>query len=254
MAESEETKSSPPYGSFGTFWNYVNGLKAETLPPQLDRSMMRGKSGSDQAVINMGLKFFELVGSDKHNTVLPSLKELVAADSPKRNAMLAELVRTHYPKQIEVSEQLGTENLLHESFESAFNLTGETRRKAATFFLHAAAMADIKVSPNFPKARSGQGRSAGAAKKAVPRKRTAGSPGETHVKHTDTPGDPYAVSLIGGGTVTLIVHESHFNLSKNRTDREFVYRLVDAMTAYADTTNQEVVTASEGEGDQEDDS
>jgi hypothetical protein len=228
MAESDESKVSPPYGSFGTFWNYVTGLTAETLPPQLDRTMMRGKSGSDQAVINMGLKYFGLVDPDNNNAVLDSLKDLVASDTDKRKAILADLVRTHYPEQMKISEQLGTEKLLHESFETAFGLTGETRRKAATFFLHAAAMADIKVSPNFPKARSGQGRSGGVTKKAAPRNRG----GKSSATTKDENGDTYSITLQSGGTVKLIVNADLMALLRHDADRALVTELIGKMEGY----------------------
>jgi hypothetical protein len=236
MAENDESKPSPPYGSFGTFWNYIMGLKAETLPPQLDRSMMRGKSGSDQAVINMGLKFFELVDPTKNNEVLPSLKGFVAANEASRKTILADLVRSRYPRQMEVSDGLGTEKLLHESFESAFGLTGETRRKAATFFLHAATMAGIKVSANFPKLRAGQGRSTnGAPKKAAARKRVGASQragaGATKTKN-DAGGDTYTINLASGGTVELIVTADLMALLRHDGDRTLVTELIEKMESY----------------------
>ncbi|HEV2071512.1 MAG TPA: hypothetical protein VGR26_17120 [Acidimicrobiales bacterium] len=230
MAENEESKSSPPYGSFGTFWNYITGLKAETLPPQLDRTMMRGKSGSDQAVINMALKFFGLVDPDRNNKVLDSLKRIVAADSKVQKTILGELVRTHYPAQMAVSDRLGTEKQLHESFETTFGLSGETRRKAATFFLHAAATAGIQVSPNFPKARAGQGRAAnGAAKKAAARKRPSASATKTK---NEGGGDTYTVELECGGTVQLIVTADLMSLLRHDGDRKMVTGLIEKMESY----------------------
>lgn len=247
MADSDESKISPPYGSFGTFWNYVSGLKAETLPPQLDRSMMRGKSGSDQAVINMGLKFFGLVDPDKNNAVLDSLKQLVAAGEPERKALLGELVRSRYPAQMKVSDDLGTENLLHESFGTAFGLTGETRRKAATFFLHAASMAGIPISPNFPKLRAGQGRASnGAAKKAAPRKRPAGTRGGDGGK-SDGAGDTYIINLESGGTVQLIVNADLVALLRHEADRKLVTGLIAMMDGYGSGTVEDVEVVQTGE-------
>lgn len=240
MAESDETKVTPPYGSFGTFWNYVTGLKAETLPPQLDRSMMRGKSGSDQAVINMGLKFFGLVDPHNNNAVLDRLKELVAADEAGRKAILAEMVRTHYPAQIEVSDSLGTEKLLHESVEKSFDLTGETRRKAATFFLHAAAMADITVSPNFPKARAGQGRSTNGVSKKATGTRKRSSVEATKTKN-EAGGDTYTISLASGGTVKLIVNADLMALLRHDVDRTLVTDLIEKMEGYEAFEESELV-------------
>lgn len=234
MPENNESKPSPPYGSFGTWWNYLTGLNAQTLPPQLDRSMMRGKSGTDQLVINMSLKFFGLVDPQKNNEVLDSLKGLVAADAEGKKSILGELVRTRYPKQIEVSDGLGTEKQLHESFEDEFGVTGETRRKAATFFLHAASMAGIKVSPNFPKARSGsgQGRAAtGTPKKATGARKRAGVAGATKTKDPGG-GDAYTINLESGGSVQLIVTADLMTLLRNDGDRQLVTELIEKMETY----------------------
>lgn len=229
MTENEESKPNPPYGSFGTFWNYTTGLKAQTLPPQLDRTMMRGKSGSDQAVINMALKFFGLVDPDRNNEVLDGLKRLVAADGEGQKALLGNLVRTHYPEQMGVSERLGTEKQLHESFEATFKLTGETRRKAATFFLHAAAMAGIQLSPNFPKVRAGQGRAANGAAKKVAYKRSSAAATKTK---SEGGGDTYTIQLESGGTVQLIVTADLMTLLRHDDDRKLVTALIEKMEGY----------------------
>lgn len=245
MADNDESKVSPPYGSFGTFWNYVSGLKAETLPPQLDRSMMRGKSGSDQAVINMALKFFGLVDPAHNNLVLDSLKRFVAADSEGRKVILADLVRTHYPRQMEVSDQLGTEKLLHESFETAFGYTGETRRKAATFLLHAANTAGIPVSPNFPKARAGQGRPANGVIKKVGTRSKGAAAGPTKTKN-EVGGDTYTIQLQSGGTVQLIVTADLMALLRHDDDRKLVTELIEKMESYeGNEDDQHVVQESD---------
>lgn len=232
MAENDESKASAPYGSFGTFWNFLGNLKAETLPPQIDRSMMRGKSGTDQQVINMALKFFELVDPADNNAVLPSLKALVAADPERRKQILGELVRQFYADQMEVSEQHGTEKNLHDSFMQAHPGSADTRRKAATFFLHAASMAGITVSPNFPKARTGQNRPAsGAVKKPTPRKKAAVRKG---TPQGEASGGTYTITLESGGTVTLIVNADLMAIFRNDNDRTFVTALIDKMESYDD--------------------
>jgi len=62
-------------------------------------------------------------------------------------------------------------------------------------------------------------------------------------------GDSYKITLQGGGTVTVVIAESHFNLSKNKDDRTFVNNLVDAMTDHASDHGQDVVASGADEED-----
>ncbi len=244
MADVEETGTKPPYGSFSTFWNYLQSFKAAGLPPRIDRSVMSGKSGSDQVTIMSSLKFFGLIDEASGNEVLQPLKDIVAADDAGRKRLLGEMVRRSYASQLDVSADNGTEAQLHESFERDFKITGETRRKAATFFIHAAREAAIPLSGHFPKARPGQGRP--GARKANGAKK---KPADTQKKDdtlSSVGGDTYTVALKSGGTVALTVSVSHFALSKNRDDRTFVNDLIDALTDYGD------VIETPGEPDDED--
>jgi hypothetical protein len=235
----------PPYMSFQTFWSFIAELGTKPLPPQIDRSLMDTKSGTDQANLTNALKGFGLIREDL--TVEPRLVDLVTADDDSKKSQLAELVRTHYERALQVSEENGTEKLLHDAFRDAYGIeAADTRRKALTFFLHAARTAGIELSPHFPATRSGSG-AGGSRVRRPPKRKVVNSAGARE----DTPpppaasGDSYKITLRGGGTVTVIVAESHFNLSKNRTDRDFVYGLVDAMTDYAEDNDQNVVIAED---------
>lgn len=232
MAQTDETKAAPPYGSFSTFWNYVLSLANKPLPTQIDRSMMTGKSGTDQATILSALKFFELIDTSQDNKVQRPLIDLVQATGEERKRVLARLVRRSYSTQLAISDLPGTEAQLHKSFEEQFGLSGETRRKASTFFLHAAKEAEIPVSPHFPKPRSGQGRAAPAKKAA--KKKTAGKPGTGGAtKTTDAEGgDTYTLTLDSGTEVELTVRADLMSLMRHDGDRKFVMELVDKLEKY----------------------
>jgi len=47
MDDSEST-FKPSYMSFQTFWNFIGELAKKPLPPQIDRSLLGSKSGTDQ--------------------------------------------------------------------------------------------------------------------------------------------------------------------------------------------------------------
>src|ERR1700736_5243259 len=233
MDSSQEEAFKPPYGSFRTFWAFVASLREKPLPPRIDRSMLDSKSGTDQLAILSALKAFVLVAGEDQR-VRPSLPALVKADAEGRKPLLAEMLHRWYPRQIAISDEHGTEKMLLESFEKDFDLTGDTRRKAATWFLHAAHESGVPMSSHFPKLRPGQGGASPPRPRRVPKKKSSPNlpAASGDVKNTGAGGDDYTVKLQAGGTVTLRVNVGHFALSRHKQDREFVQGLIDALTAY----------------------
>jgi hypothetical protein len=209
MTDDEVTEEiKPPYMPFTTFWTFLTELGNKPLPPQIDRSMMSAKSGTDQASIFNALKFFGLINAI--NAVQPGLTAFTAADEAGRKRSLESMMRQQYPSQIEVSEHNGTEKLLLDSFESAFGYTGDTRRKAMTFFLHGARFAGIDLSAHFPVTRMGSGRPAnGRPKRTV--KNKVQNPGGTSkaaggVTDSGQKGEPVHVALGDAGSVDVLVN------------------------------------------------
>jgi len=247
--DENSTTAKPPYGSFQTFWAFQDEILSKPLPPQIDRSLLNTKSGTDQAFLLGATKFFGFISEDL--AVTPLLQDWQEYDAEARKKSLGSLVLSLYPSQMAVSAQTGTEKQLLESFEQAFEYTGETRRKAATFFLHAARTAGLPLSVHFPATRggSGSGTKSGARKRSV-RRPKVDPPAAPPAPTIGDTGDTYKVTLKAGGSVTLTVSVSHFALSKNRTDRDFVNGLIDALTDYGDVETIEAEApepAAEGE-------
>ncbi len=235
MDNNQDAGFKPPYGAFRTFWSFVASLATKPLPPQIDRSILDSKSGTDQLGIFNALKAFNLVAGEEQ-VVQPALTGLVQATPEGRKTILGDLLQTYYPGQLKVSASQGTMKMLLESFESDFGLNGDTRRKAATWFLHAANECGMPMSAHFPKLRPGQGAPAPRARRPPKRKPLGGASGN-QVSTGSRPENPsgtdeFTVELRAGGTVTLTVNVSHFALSRHRDDRDFVEKLMDAMTAY----------------------
>jgi hypothetical protein len=193
----------PPYMSFQTFWTFIGDLSGKPLPPQIDRSLMDSKSGSDQANLTSAMKAFGLI--DEELAVLPPLIALhEAGDDDERAAQLETLVRAHYPEPLRVSEDNGTEKLLNDAFRNAYGLdSADTRRKAITFFLHAARTASIPLSPHFPATRAGPGAGGTARPRRARRRTTEGE------RSTTTPvsggGEQKVIDFGDAGTVTIHV-------------------------------------------------
>src|SRR5690349_9661856 len=123
----------PPIMAFATFRNFIADLSARHLPPQIDRSIMSSKSGTDQTNLIAALNGFKLIDDD--NRVQPELQRLAAPDENERKAALADLVRTYYAPAVKLSENHGTHQQLQDVFKNEFGLdsSAETRRKAITF-------------------------------------------------------------------------------------------------------------------------
>jgi hypothetical protein len=224
--------------AFATFWNFIDELSARPLPPGIDRSMMNTKSGTDQRNLLAVLSGFGLIGPSPNNEVQPALEALVTKGKDERAAQLGTLLRLYYPDAVALSEANDTEQKLQQLFKEKYGLeTPDTRRKAQTFFLHAAQTAGIHISPHFPPTRSGSG-SPGIPKPKRPRARktpaTDNSGETTPSEARAASGTNYSTEVEVGaaGKVVLTVNVNPLALSGE--DRAFFYDLVDRMNTYRD--------------------
>lgn len=202
---AEETVAKPPYLSFQTFWGFLDELGKKPLPPSIDRTMMKSKSGTDQANLTAALRAFGLTKNDQ--SVEPLLDSFHSADGDGRKKVLAEIVRQFYADALSVSAENGSEKDLHDSFRSTFGLdTADTRRKAVTFFLHAASHSGIPLSPNFPSIRSA-GAAGGTRRKQAARKSKVGVGPEpaNGMTRRATTGETKVIDFGASGTVTIVV-------------------------------------------------
>jgi hypothetical protein len=130
-----------PYTSFKTFLNVLGRFKG-AIPPRIDRSALGGSEGQKTQVLGT-LRFFGLIG--ENGEVTPAFAELINNEKD-RARLTKELLEKHYPDAIRLGSINGTTNQLAETFGG---VTGETQRKAMTFFLHAAKFAHVPISKNF---------------------------------------------------------------------------------------------------------
>jgi hypothetical protein len=235
MDEPAQADFRPPYLSFATFWSFLDTVVSKPLPPRIDRSMMRSKSGSDRMGLTAALRSFGLIDD---NQVVTGLRDLEGSDEPTRARWLSEVVRKYYPAQMEVSDQNGTEKDLHESFRDVFQMgSADTIRKAMTFFLHAARIAGIETSPHFPPTRSGSG-APGAPKprRATAKRKSSSDAGKAAERASvlQIEGDTYTLRMESGPVVTLAVKMNV--METDVSDRDFIFNLVDALRSYGKPT------------------
>jgi hypothetical protein len=235
--ESPERKA--PYAAFTTFNNFITDLakRPDMLPGRIDKSLMKGMSGGAQSQLLTTLRFFGLVMGENDKTD-PTFNELVHLDDDGRREWMGTAFRSAYSGAMELSARNGTSAELAELFSGLYGHKGSTRDKAIRFFLQMAQHVGIEVSPHFAVPRVAPT----TTRKRAGKRSQADNPSEHNAngEQQSPTGDTYQVTLLGGGTVTVTVAENHFNLSMNRTDRDFVNQLVDAMTDYAAGRDQTV--------------
>jgi hypothetical protein len=208
MGTDTESKApaAPPYISFKTLTNLLDRLQTTRLPPRIDRSYLDGMSGGYQSQVIAALRWLDLIGpKGEVEATLVSL----ATTPEQRQEIIGDLLRTHYPTVLALSDANSTQGQLEEEFRS-FGVSGSTLRRAIAFFLHAARYAEIPVSPHFkiPPVPPSSGRTAkrkfkfaekGDAKDPdTPPAPKSEPPSDLRTRYIEIRSDPRAVGAAGG--------------------------------------------------------
>jgi len=167
MNTESATKVPPPYVAYATFKNLLGSLKEGVVPARIDKTLpfMMGQSGSNQSYLFSALRFFNLIDENKKPT--PAFKPLVLGENDERKALWRRLFDVAYHPILDgLDLDTATVGMLHEKFQVQ-GLTGETVRKAHSFFGAAAEDAGISLTgPLKPKARGSGPRRAKKSKPA----------------------------------------------------------------------------------------
>ena len=152
MEESNgEKKLLPPYLSYKTFSNFIEGLKV-TTPARIDKSVMPSLSGANQSWLIGTLKYMKLMTEDGVPSV--QLTKLAKAQNDERKKLLREILVSSYPFLF--SEPFNLRSATPRQIEEEFNktaATGDTVKRCIAFFLKAAKDAGIELSPYLQKMR-----------------------------------------------------------------------------------------------------
>lgn len=195
MAE-ENGKQTPPYIPYATFDNFLNSL-AEGVPDKIDSSLMRSLSGSTRSGLMVALRFLKLV--DEEDNTFAALEKLAKAKDANRGPILRDLMEKSYSFLQQDAEEgyldltRATPAQLAEAIGEE-GASGGTRDKAVNFFLKAAEVAGIPISPHILKRKHATG-SARRARRSSPKaaKKLAAAP---HIEtRTDTARTPYHVLM-----------------------------------------------------------
>ena len=221
---------TPPYGiPWSTMLHAVEKMGQDGLPNRIDRSYLGNLSGNVQTYLIAAFKSFGLI-AEEGNAVLPPLKEL-AANEAERPTLIAGLLRSYYPKAVELGKTNATLDELSDLFDAEYNVKGATRIKAIRFYLNAAVFAGVQTSPLWKATRGGSGAPSTPKPKSRPLRPRARQPRDDQgTTGAAQQGDAYTVSLRSGGVVGLSVDVNIFELSVE--DRNFVIGLVDKVKGY----------------------
>jgi hypothetical protein len=229
--DASAVKFVPPYGvPWDTFIKLFDKMKDQGIPLRVDRSYLHDKSGNVQTYLMQALRGFGLV--DENHAPLDRLVDIVEADS-ERPTRLGDLIREHYAPIVALGSTNATQGQLEELWTETFDQKGDTRRKAVRFFLSAAGYAGIGLSKLWKAPRAA---TAGSVRRRAnkPDGQNRADNGSGTGEPSTLQGDTYTVALKSGGKVALTVSVSHFALSKNRADRDFVNGLIDSLTDYGE--------------------
>lgn len=165
------TAKVPPYIPFQTLITFGKQLKADGLPPQIDKSVLAKFSGGTQGQLKVALRSMGLMEDNKPTPDLEAFVE--ALDTPEFPPILLKLLHRTYPYVFALDLMTATPTM----FADAFKVTGakeDVSRKCRTFFLHAAKVAGVPLgnrilTGSVPRSPNGGAKRKPKAKKLDPK-------------------------------------------------------------------------------------
>jgi hypothetical protein len=221
-----------PYLPFQTFTSALDNIAANSVPNVIDRHSFPSFSGAAVSSTLIALKFFGLIDDDgKPEDALHSL----VMDKDGRKVAIKALLEKHYSNVFAIDLTRATPPQFDGAFTAElYNISGDTKTKAKTFFIKAAQFADIPMS----KMLITKSRTSGARKPRKPKGDAGGKatgstavqpPAQQSGKETSK-----TIEFSGGGKLTLTLDVNILELKG--TDRTFVFDLIDKIEAYQDST------------------
>ena len=144
-AGQDDKVLAPPYISIKTFRGFLDGLRVNGVPGQIDRSVMPNMSGAAQSSLITTLRYLRLMS--KEGAPHEILGRLVKSQGTDRQKILQEIVTASYPFLFGTGFDVrtATARQLEEKFNNA-GATGATGKKCISFFLGISKEAGIPVS------------------------------------------------------------------------------------------------------------
>ena len=183
------------------------------------------------------MKFLGLLIGDDQPT--PLLNDLVSGNTEERKAKLKKVIQDSYAELLAIDLTKATRAHFTEKLGELYSVTGDTRVKAARFFVSAAIYTGIPLSSFIAPSKDGttngvkRGRPAGRPRTA---KKAVAIPIAIPVETAKTTGESKTVALVSGGTLTVSATSSFFSL--NAADRQFYVDIVNKLEEYEKAPNK----------------
>ena len=181
-------KKLPPYVPYRTFINFIDGLRI-ALPQIIDRSLMKSMSGTTQGQVISALEYLGLITDT--GEVTEKMGRLVNSEGAEREQTQKEIIKSGYAFLFE-DDGFQIKRATQQQLDGLFSqegVSGDTLRKAVTFFIKASKDAKITLSPHVTKARISKSSPAKPGKKTTQKKNKASSnsdaPKEEDVRQED---------------------------------------------------------------------
>jgi hypothetical protein len=254
----------PAYVPFQTFLNFLGKLE-QGVPHRIDRSFLnRYYSGAMGSQLITSLRFLGLVEGDDNRTT--AALERFVQEQAERKQLLAELLHERYqPVFMDVGDLAKATHLqLEQAFKQIYNVEGDTRRKAISFFVHLAQHAEVPLSAyirttsnpgsNRTTARTGSKKAKGrqngtsAIKQRVATTTRTKRANTLPIQNGNTNSKTKTITFQSGGSVTLTYSVDLFDMAER--DREFLLGLIDQLRDYEQGIDADDIDEEELEEDE----
>jgi hypothetical protein len=147
LVDVRDKKTLPPYVSYRTFRNFIDGLETG-IPDRIDRSYWGDRySGSSGTQLMTALRFLGLVDG----TGIPTtrMRQLVSAKGAQRSEILKQIGHTAFDflSERSLDPRGATYSQLEEAFYNTYQVTGDVARKCIKFFISLENDAGVLLSP-----------------------------------------------------------------------------------------------------------
>lgn len=231
MADVNGKTLTVPYVPYKTFVATLDSF-AKFMPHRIDTSIWSSYSGGMRSQLLSAYKFLGLITDD--GTPKPELKQL-ADDEAGRPALLREILKRSYVDLLKLDLSKATPSSFDAELRK-YGLEGDTHRKAMAFFLAAAKVAGIPLSPLLTQ-RGGMT----TTRRPRPSRPPATKPKDNGAVQERTPpaveGLGKTINLDNGITLSLVPSDDMFKMTKS--DRQFVLELLDKLDEYEEGRQQD---------------
>jgi hypothetical protein len=222
-----KVERTPPYLPFSSFLTALDQL-AQAMPNVITKEVFPSHSGLLQGQVISALKFFDLVAENG----IPKGDRLERLASEKeihqRRANLRTLLKSSYAEIIKLDLPKVTPSQLDDAF-GKYGVSGDTKKKAKTFFVKAAKFAELNLSPLL--IRKGRG-PLSSRKRRSPSQSLSSELTETRDRSEENGASTTSKTIQLKSGVTLTVTAIGNLLDLDGGDRELVFGIMDQIRSH----------------------